>query len=181
MIDIGVTGHSTLRLLVYQALKQYSTVALLPMLQDKSSIVRSAVARELQVRGEIDVFAHAKDLLQSEKGTDREIAAFLLGQLGTPDFPFRQQTVPLLEERLRLDADPSVREAAAAGLGHLAYVGSIPVLIEAADDASDCVRVSIAASLGRFRTDMRAIRALKKLANDADRAVRDWALFSLSE
>jgi HEAT repeat protein len=180
-IDMGVTGSSTLRLLVYQALKHYSEEALLPMLEDGSSIVRTAVARELQLRGGERTFARTVELLRSPKVSDREIAAFLLGQLGTPHFPFKQQTTPLMEGRLIEDESDVVREAAAAALGHQASRTSVPVLLRAATDPSGPVRATVAASLGQFRSEPLVHSALHRLAKDSDETVRDWALHSLSE
>ena len=180
-IDIGVTGSSTLRLLVYQALKHYTEEALLPMLEDGCSIVRTAVARELQLRGGEPTFARASMLLQSPKAGDREIAVFLLGQLGTPHFPFRQQACPLVEARLIEDQVEAIREAAAATLGHQASTASVPILLRAATDPSATVRAAVAASLGQFRAEPRVAKVLDELAQDSDEAVRDWALHSLSE
>ena len=175
MIDIGVTGKSTLRLLAYQAVKAYPTSALLPLLEDTSSIVRTAAARELQMRGEEGVFAHGEVLLRSPKAPHREIAAFLLGQLGTPQFPFKERTVPLLERSLATDPSDAVREAAAAGLGHLNAEESIPILLKAAQDQNPGVRAAVASSLGRFRHDKRAASCLRKLRRDSDESVRFWA------
>jgi HEAT repeat protein len=180
-IDIGVTGSSNLRLLVYQALKHYSEDALLPMLEDSSSIVRTAVARELQLRGGERTLARAVALLTSPKVSNREIAVFLLGQLGTPHFHFKQQTIPLIEGRLMEDQSEEVREAAAAALGHQATEASVPVLLRAATDSSGAVRSAVAASLGQFRSDPQVSGALRQLAEDTDEAVRDWALHSLSD
>jgi len=180
-IDVGVTGASTLRLLVYQALKHYAEEALLPMLEDGSSIVRTAVARELQLRGGERTFTRAVALLTSPKVSNREITVFLLGQLGTPHFPFKQQTIPLIESRLIEDQSEEVREAAAAALGHQADALSVPALLRAATDPSGCVRSAVAASLGQFRSDPLVASALRQLAEDTDDAVRDWALHSLAD
>ena len=80
MITNSNVQNSTIDLLVFQALKQYSTNALVPMLEDKDVIVRSAVARELQIRGGDDVFTAAQNLGASERHESREIAAlFVLG------------------------------------------------------------------------------------------------------
>ncbi|WP_457337832.1 HEAT repeat domain-containing protein [Rhizobacter sp. P5_C2] len=180
-IDVGVTGSSTLRLLVFQALQQYSEEALLPMLEDGSSIVRTAVARELQLRGGERTLTRTVALLTSPKVSNREIAVFLLGQLGTPHFPFKQQTIPLIESRLIEDQSEGVREAAAAALGHQADAASVPALLRAATDPSGSVRSAVAASLGQFRSAPQVASALRLLAEDADEAVRDWALHSLSD
>ena len=103
MIANSDVQNSTIDLLVFQALKQYSTNALVPMLEDKDVIVRSAVARELQIRGGHEVFIAAQNLGASERHESREIAAFLLGQLSTPTLPSLEQSVPLLKVHLKDD------------------------------------------------------------------------------
>ena len=103
MIANSDVQNSTIDLLVFQALKQYPTNALVPMLEDKDVIVRSAVARELQIRGGDEVFIAAQKLGASERHESREIAAFLLGQLSTPTLPYLEQSVPLLKVHLKDD------------------------------------------------------------------------------
>lgn len=175
MIDVGISSSSSLRLLVFQALKSYETKPLFQFLSDRSSIVRTAAARELQMRGGSDTFQKGAELLNSTSATSREIGAFLLGQLGTPNMPFRDESVPLLELRLSEDPSPAVREAAAAALGHLHALQSVDVLISAACDETAQVRAAVAFSLSRLQDSPRAISCLKQLQHDLDPMVREWA------
>lgn len=181
MIDAGISSLSSLRLLVFQALKGYETKVLFQFLGDRSSIVRTAAARELQMRGGNDVFQKGVELLGSKSAVKREIGAFLLGQLGTPNMPFRDETIPLLESRLREDPFPAVREAAAAALGHLHAVQSVDALISAADDETAQVRAAIAFSLSRFQDSPEALSCLKQLQHDQDPMVREWAAIQHDE
>jgi len=176
MIDIGVDrpGHS-LRLLIFQALRLYGTSALLPLLLDKDSIVSTAVARELQGRGGDVVYDEAVRLLASSHARVRETAAFLLGQLGYPDFPYAAQSVPLLIEVLRNDRSVPVRATAAASLGHLRKKSALPALIVASKDRAADVRASVAASLSRFPRSVEAKKCLWRLARDKNWEVRFWA------
>lgn len=118
-IDIGIDreGHS-LRMLVFQALERYPTQSLLPFLHDRSAVVRTAAARHLQTRPGRDALEYGMKLLASTARYDREIGAFLLGQIGTPERPYREESVPLLVSLCR-DKAPEVRVAALAALGHL--------------------------------------------------------------
>jgi HEAT repeat protein len=176
MIDIGVDrpGHS-LRILVFQALRLYGTSALLPLLLDKSSIVSTATVRELQGRGGEVVYDEAVRLLASKLGYVRETAAFLLGQLGYPDYPFAAQSVPLLIEVLRKDKSASVRASAAAALGHLRKKSALPPLLVASKDGAADVRASVAFALSKFPRSVEAKKCLLRLARDRDEEVRRWA------
>src|SRR5687768_4571620 len=119
--DFGESG-ATLRMLVFQAKKGWSTNALLQLLRDEDSIVRTAVAREPQIRGESPIFGQVRDLIGSDQAYLREIAAFVLGQLGTPSMPFKQESIPLLLP-LAADDDADVRSSVAAAFGHLCRDG----------------------------------------------------------
>lgn len=175
MIDIGIDrpGHST-RLLVQQALGLYKPEALIHFLSDRDAIVRTAAARELQQRGGELALDEAKRLSLSRRGVDREIAAFLLGQLGTPKRPFRRQSLPVLSSLL-FDKSAAVREAAAAALGHLRFRAAVSVLIDASADPIAGVRSAVAFALTQFPGDELAQRCLLVLSKDRDKEVRLWA------
>lgn len=180
MIDDADLENSTLRLLVFQALKQYPTSALVPMLVDKDVIVRSAVARELQIRGGDDVFVAAKKLGTSERHEAREIAAFLLGQLGTPTLPYREQSISLLKAHLR-DDYYEVRSVAAAALGHLHADNALDELLALAFDSEPDVRECVAFALGLIRANKASIAVLKRLSEEQNKDVRECAEFALEQ
>ena len=180
MIDDANLQDSTLRLLVYQALKQYSTEALLPMLSDSDVIVKSAVARELQRRGGDDVFNTALALAQNVRHESREIAAFVLGQLGTPELPYRDRSIPVLK-RLLSDNYYEVRSTAVSALGHLAASEVIDDVIALATDMESEVRESVAFALGFLGPTSRSLEVLNKLKEDQSRDVREWAEFALEQ
>jgi HEAT repeat protein len=164
-------GHS-LKTLLWQAVKLYDTKALLPLLRDKDSLVRTTVARELQVRGDVLTFDEAMVMGHSKKASEREIAAFLLGQLGTPNFPFKERSIPVLETQLEKDKNAAVRATAAASLGHLQSESSVPLLINASTDAHADVRIAVAFALSIFPDNRDATKCLKKLSMDKDKDVR---------
>lgn len=176
MIDLGTDepGHS-LHTLVYKALKSCKLRELLALLRDKTSLVRSAAARELQGRGGRTTFLEACKFLDSKRVNDREIAAFLLGQLGYPDMPFKTESVPLLQIALANDASANVRTAAAAALGHLRAKESLGALIAAAKDEAADVRIAVAFALYMLPRGRRSRACLAELARDEDEDVREWA------
>jgi HEAT repeat protein len=166
--DFGESG-ATLRMLVSQALQGWSTDALLQLLTEKDPIVRTAVARELQIRGESPIFGHMHDLIRSDQAYLREIAVFVIGQLGSPSIPFKQESIPLLLP-LVSDDNADVRSAAAAAFGHLCWDG-MPEdveesLMELCSDADRDVRACAAQALGNSsgRAEVRTL--LKQLLSE---------------
>jgi HEAT repeat protein len=166
---------ASLRLLVAQALRSYPTEHLHPFLKDRSAVVRSAAAREMQVRGEAGSLRYAIELLRDKRAVTREIAVFVLGQHGTPAYPYKAESIPLILDRLVSDKASAVRAAAAAALGHLKAVDALDILIEAASDTSVDVRSCVAFALAGMKRYARARDALHTLRNDKSAEVRFWA------
>lgn len=176
MIDTGIDEQgASLRMLVAQALRAYPTIHLHTFLDDRSAIVRMAAARQLQIRGEAETFDHAMSLLSHRHAHMREIGVFLLGQLGTPSYPYKNASVRCIAERLSADRSSAVRAAAAAALGHLTATDELEGLVRAASDASAEVRACVAFALSRMKRRRRAREALRVLANDDSVQVRFWA------
>ncbi|MFV0477511.1 MAG: HEAT repeat domain-containing protein [Parahaliea sp.] len=182
MIDDVDLSSSTLRLLASEALKTWSNVAVLKLLSEEDHIVRTLAARELQMRGDKDIFNHVVGFVDSDIIFLREICAFTLGQLGTPDMPFKSSSLPLLEV-LVTDRDSEVRAAAAASLGHICF-DDMPSSVEkllyhAASDESSDVRCCVAASLGRASDKKEAQFVLSKLLQDPNPQVQHYAELGL--
>lgn len=179
MIDHDVSC-STLKMLASQALSQYSSEALIAMLTDTDYVVRTIVARELQLRVDRQIFDYAVDISKAVRFEHREIAAFLLGQLGTPNYPYRNETIPLLI-KLLTDDYYEVRGAAVAALGHLKALEAIDNILLIAFDESEYVRENVAFALTLIEPNKNSIAALKKLKNDPNEDVREWARYALKE
>ncbi|MEH6418358.1 HEAT repeat domain-containing protein [Pseudomonas sp. CGJS7] len=171
--ESGVLGT-----LLFQALRLYSVEALHAIVFDENPLVRTAVARELQVRGDVSTYE-----LMSRSSFDireyvREISAFTLGQLGTPERPFREQSIPLLVA-LATDDCVDVRAAAVSSLGHSRANEAVDAIVKAGGDLSPEVRASAATALGRVSRSNEVITALQNLYHDAEQDVREWAGLSL--
>ena len=179
MISEFDASSSTLHLLVWQALRTYTIDALLALLEDKDHIVRTAVARELQTRGGVKVFEIALARCDDPGADAREIGAFILGQLGTPDFPFRSQSIPRLVDLAISDLSSEVRAAAVAALGHLRAVEAKDALFKAAHDISADVRAMAAVSIGGLGATTDVLQVLDELIHDEVNEVREWAELGL--
>jgi len=179
MIDNLDASGSSLRLLLGQLLKTLSTEVLLRYLVDEDYIVRTAVARELHMRTGEHIHRKVLELVDDENENAREIAAFVLGQFGTPTMPYKEESVPALFKLLKDDSH-EVRAAASAALGHLCYDG-MPTdvesaLLEAAGDASADVRACVAYALGNSSGSERVQSVLDELLSDHDEEVREFAV-----
>jgi HEAT repeat protein len=169
----------TVELLVFEVLRSYPSDALLLMLDDESTVVRTAVARELQVRGERTAFDHVLLLCDDSRDFVREVAAFTLSQFGTPTYPFRSEAIPKLAELAVHDGSFDVRATAVASLGHLHPMESMQVLLESANDPEADVRAMVAVSLGRLGPLPKVVETLDTLLSDSDSEVRQWAQLGL--
>ena len=179
MIDNKDLSDSTLRMILWKALQGYDTDELCELLLDRDVVVRTAAAKQLHFRPEPSVFKIAIELCAANKAYLREIAAFLLGQLGTPKMPLRKESIPLLSSLAADDRAPSVRSAAAAALGHLSASEASEILLTAAGDANADVRLAAAFALGRITRRREVTTVLRKLTRDRDAKVREWAELSL--
>jgi len=186
MIEISADreGHS-LRFLVWQGLKKCSTMTLFQFLEDGDVIVRSTAARELQLRGGQNVFDRTGQLLQSKSKTTRELAAFVLGQLGTPKRPYKKESTKLLMKLLRSETNAVVRATAISSLGDLKAIEALPLIIKYAKDPSPSVRGSVAFAIGMTYSEkskeipLPLLKVLRKLRNDKARVVREDAALGL--
>lgn len=180
MIDDLDASSSTLRLLVSDSLKKWTSDALLGLLNEDDVIVRTASARELQVRGGHEIFEKILPLIKDQKPEKREISAFILGQLGTPKMPFKEKSFPALV-LLAEDESPDVRSATAAAFGHLCYEG-MPAeiescLIKLCSDDDINVRACAAYALGNSSGSQEVRELLARLLKQQD--VREYAELGL--
>lgn len=137
--------------------------------------VMAAVAI-LHYRGGEQEFQMGKTLAESSLPEDREIGAFLLGQLGFGK-TFLDESIPILIGLLE-DENMEVVSGAAFALGHRKDPRAIPALISKASHNDPDVRWGVVFGLGGHDDD-RAIQTLIALCSDPDFDVRNWAVFSL--
>ena len=182
MIDKEDSSSSTLRLLAGEALKIWTTKAVLKLLSDEDYIVRTAAARELHMRNDEEIFSYLEKMASSQKGYEREISAYTLGQLATPKRIYRESSLPILLGLIK-DQDSDVRSAATAAFGHL-YFRDMPSSVEHSliallDDESIDVRCCVAMSLGSALNVELAKQALAQLYKDKSSKVRGHAKLGL--
>ena len=132
----------------------------------------------LAYRGDEEVLFRAQALSHDEDPRERGIAAFLLGQLGTPVRTFPAESAAALEAMAAGEQDPGVLEAIAHGFGHLGEPYGLDTLLRLTAHADPRVREAAAIALAG-REAAPAVDALIRLSRDEHSEVRDWATFAL--
>ena len=132
----------------------------------------------LAYRGDEEVLFRARAMAEDGDPLERGIAAFLLGQLGTPVRTFPAESAAALESMAAREQDPGVLEAIAYGFGHLGDPYGLDTLIGLSSHGDARVREAAAIALAG-RAGAPAVDALIRLSRDEHSDVRDWATFAL--
>jgi HEAT repeat protein len=155
-------GHS-LRMLLHVAIKQFPPEVAYDFLLDKDRLVGAMAALRLQMEPSLGerTFNYAVELSGHKNAWHRELAAFILGQLCPPDYPFKSRAVPVLESLVR-DSEPAVRGAAIVALGHLESKASKELVLAALNDPDagvvGCASFALWA-IGKTKADEDKLRA----------------------
>lgn len=181
MLDTDDETGMLSRYFVRKGMSDCSTLQLIDLLTDDDRIVRSSAGFLLHISGGSSAdFERVAGLASHAEAYVREVAAYVLGQFGTPDYPFHAQSIPLLS-LLAHDADDEVRLAAVSALGHLRGEAAWEVILASAGDSSPDVRWVVAWLLEFSDGSERSVVALTALAEDVDSAVSAAARESLDE
>ena len=181
MLDDIDPTDSALRLILLEAVKSYDDDQLLAWLENDEPMLRTAAARELHLRPGDKCFEHIAKLCRSTRFEAREVAAFVLGQFGTPSCPYAQRSLDLLE-RLLDDDYFEVQIAAVSALGQLASLGHEPpkkiqaAIIGLSGHSRPGIRSAVAYALLSFGSK-RVGSTLQRLLEDDNPTVRDAAEF----
>ena len=132
----------------------------------------------LAARGSRDVLEAMRELGSDPEPAARELAAYVLGQLGTavPALPAEQDAA--LGEMAAREDDAEVLAAIACAYGHLGAPHGDDWLLAQAASAEPDVREAVAFALGGRAGDA-ALATLIALSSDREPGVRDWATFAL--
>jgi len=164
---------------LWEEMKSYDLARLHAELVSPRRARRFVAAKELHLRGRRETLEYAATLTHSAVAEYREIAAFVLGQLGPPERPFRAKSLDLLVTLLN-DQSPRVRAAAISSLGHLKSTESVGRMATMVGDGSSEVRESLAFALGAIG-GREAVPTLIALTRDEDSRVIGWALLGLRD
>lgn len=140
-------------------------------------VVRGAIMK-LHLRGGRDVFEYACKLCASPVTRERCMGADILGQLGTPNYMFPEETLVVLLDMLEREQEPEVLNSIAVALGHRGDPRAIEPLVRLKNHPDEGVRFGVVFGL-MGHEDEQAIQTLIELSTDTDGDVRDWATFGL--
>ena len=153
-------GHS-LRMLLQVGIKQFPAEVAYDFLLDKDRLVATKAASRLMGEKSLAerTFKYTVELARSKSAWHRELAAFILGQLCSPDYPYKDRSVPVLETLAR-DPKPAVRGAAIVGLGHLESKASKKLILAVLNDPDagvvGCASFALWA-IGRTKADQKKL------------------------
>jgi len=132
----------------------------------------------LAARADASTLEAMQGLAADEDPELRELAAYVLGQLGTttPALPAEQEAA--LRAMADRETDPHVLSAIICAFGHLGAPAGHDWLLAQRAHEDTYVREAVAFALGGRRGED-TLAALIELSGDEDAKVRDWATFAL--
>jgi HEAT repeat protein len=119
----------------------------------------------------------ATDLIGSNREMRRHLGVWLLAELGYPKKPLLQKRVALLKSVCSRDASTKVRSRAVLSLGQLGCESATKIILLLSRNNSAVIRLAVAQALPNDGS-ARTVAALRRLADDSDACVREWATFS---
>lgn len=176
-----IDDDTTLSIFASRYLDTVSTSELIEWIDDPDPKVRTLVARKLQCKGTNEVFEFAKQWTISTIDYQRELAAFILGQLGClfddeKKYPFKSETKPILMNLIN-DENHEVRAAVIAGFGHLYNELDNDIekaILSHANDKNEEVRIAIALTLGSSSGNQK-VREVYSQYLEENNEVSEWA------
>lgn len=176
-----IDNNTTLNIFASRYLDTVSISELIEWVDDPDPKVRTLVARKLQCRGTREVFEFAKQWAISTLDYQRELAAFILGQLGClfdddKKYPFKSETKPILMSLIN-DENHEVRAAVIAGFGHLYNDLDNDIekaVLNYANDKNEEVRIAVALTLGGSSGNQK-VREVYSQYLEEDNEVSEWA------
>jgi HEAT repeat protein len=185
MIYIGIDSYYDI--LAARGMFSNNIEEIYSCLKDKDYRVRSLAAQTIQVDYPTQKsFDIATEMLSSNKYYEREIGAYILGQLGTPKMPYIKESLPLLDKILN-DKSKQVVSTAISSIGHLwshtkVYKNEdmINKIIKFTHNKSSNIRISAVMALSSVNNidDIETI-IRNIIINDQNEEVREWAEVAL--
>lgn len=166
MVTIG--GSAAVESLIETALRD----------RDQDGAIRWHAIMELQKRGDLETFNTARRLCAGETGTERMLGVDILGGLG-----FTDRSLPVLRILSVCEDDCLVLYSVLIAFGHLRDRRALPSVITLAEHADPRVRYGAAYALPNIMgnpPDPTGLAALRRLAEDPDDDVADWARLGLT-
>ncbi len=146
--------------------------------EEEDEDARWKFVASLHHRGSREVFDAARKLCESGVPLKETLGADILGQLGAPALPFKEESILILLNQVDSENDADAVQAATMALGRMEDSRAIRKLLELRNHANADVRLAVAHGLLTLEDDS-AVSALIELSSDEDEDVRNWAIFGL--
>ena len=93
----------------------------------------------------------------------------------------RKESVVIIRQMLKTEADFRVIASAVSALGHLEDLTTVDLIVSFANHHDPDIRFSVAVALGgfHFHDQPASVAAAMHLMNDPDKDVRNWAIFGV--
>lgn len=173
-----------------RSLDELIAKALVEVEDDDRGLERAWPAiEELWRRGTREVFHRACALVESATPALRGLGCAVLARLGSPERPYREESVPVVLNLAQVETDPRVLVWAVYALDGLEDVRARQVLLHLRGHGDPKVRLGVALALpdciernddGEL-DDREALSAMLELTRDADDDVRNWATFAVGQ
>jgi HEAT repeat protein len=147
-------------------------------LRETDEVARWKLICSLHRRATQGVFEAVRSLCESSNPVQKTLGADVLGQLGAPDLPFREQSITILLKIVDEENDPVALQAAVMALGRMEDARALQRLLALKNHPDEDIRFAVVHGLlGIEGQD--TISALIELSNDVDEDVRNWATFGI--
>jgi hypothetical protein len=178
------SSKSDLYILAWQRVKQLTNNELLCFACSKNALVRDMVIREFHVRPSREVFEIAVTLVHAKPARAREVGFLILGQLGSPNRPFRNDSMPMIMQGLKSEKSVFVQCAIAYAIGHLVppqelHGKIIDGLLRYLDDNRESLQIAVAFAIAGLSNSDQLNRIVEKLLSYGNLDVREWVEISL--
>ncbi|GAA5076417.1 HEAT repeat protein [Thermocatellispora tengchongensis] len=137
----------------------------------------------LQKRADHETFTEARRLCAGATSHERILGVDILGQLGRPGLPFAHRSMPVLRYIAASEHDVMVLYSVLIAFGHLKDPKALPSVIDLAAHPDSRVRYGAAYALPNVLgdpPDEEGLATLRKLADDPDEDVADWARLGMA-
>ena len=179
-------GDSSFDILVSRGMSISSKDEVYTFLRDSDFRIRTIAAQNIQLDyATQESFEKAVEMLHANDAIQRELGAYILGQLGTPQMPFAAQSMPILVRAFD-DPNDDVVSSALSAIGHLATYTKkitdeklIDKLIQFTKHTNPDIRISALTALASCEAASSVMNAIKECLHDSNSDVVEWAEVSL--
>lgn len=153
-------------------------------LGSKDSVIRSMAVQKIQLLPSHHTFKMTTQLLYNARAQLRESGYLILGQLGTPERPFKNESIPYILNGLANEKRTTVQCAIACAIGHLqppiwSHSEIIKGFYKYLDYDKESIREMIAFGISGLSDSKELNRLIKRLLNKAGRNTKEWLEVSL--